>query len=132
MAAVHGKNGYLLLNAQNFSTFLKSTGVDISTEVVDVTTFGKNAKNYIPGLNDGTIPLEGVWGSTVSGHLKAIYDGNAAVAFEYGPAGSGGGSVKYSGNCIMTSLNISQDMGSEVTFNATLQITDGVTIGAFE
>ena len=128
MAAIHGKNGYLLVNAQNFSTYLKSTGLDQSTDVVDVTTFGGNSKSYIAGLHDGTIPLEGVWDTTVDGYLEAIKTAGS-VAFVYAPAGNTAGNVTYSGNAILTSKNISQDMGSEISFSATLQITGDATAG---
>ena len=131
MAAVHGKNGYLTINSENLTTFLKSTGLDRTKDAVDVTTFGKTSKDYIPGLKDGTIPLEGVADATVLGHIEAIFDSATAVAFEYGPFGNTAGLVKYSGNCIMTNQPISQDIGSEVQFSATLQITGDVTKGVW-
>jgi hypothetical protein len=130
MSAVHGKNGYLLVNTQNFSTYLKSNSLDTSNDVVEVTTFGSNSKQYIQGLEDGTIPLEGVWDATVDGYIAAIKTAGS-VAFEYGPAGNSNGLVKYSGNAILSSYSISGDTGSEISFSATLQITGDVSRGTF-
>lgn len=130
MAAIHGKNGHLTINTFNFSSYLKSTGLDTSNDVVEVTTFGSNSKVYIPGLKDGTIPLEGIWNATIDAQLAAI-ETAGTVAFVYGPAGSTGGFVEFSGNCIMSSFGISQDTNGDIVFSATLQITGDVVRGTF-
>jgi predicted secreted protein len=130
MAAIHGKNAFLSVNAQPFSGYLKSTGLDTPTDMIDVTTFGNHSKIYIPGLEDGTIPLEGVWDATVDGYVAAIKTAGS-VAFIYGPAGDTVGFVKYSGNAIISSYNINQDPTGEVKFSATLQINGDVTRGVF-
>ena len=127
--AIHGKNGYLLFDSQNYTSYIKTGGIDTSNEVVDVTTWGKHSKAYIPGLEDGTIPLEGVWDATIDGHINTAK--GDARAFEYGPAGNGPGKVKYSGNAIVSSYSLSNGINNEVTFSATLQITGDVTVGTF-
>ena len=51
--------------------------------------------------------------------------------FTYGPAGNTAGMVEYSGNGILTSYNIGNDISGEVRFSATFQVTGGVTRGTF-
>ena len=129
MPAEFGGNGYLKVNSNDLSTFLKSTGLDNPTDTIDVSTMGSTAKSYITGLEDGTIPIEGPWDSTVDSYIAGIK--GSAKAFEYGPAGNTTGDIKYSGNAILTSYNISNGMSNEITFSATLQVTGGVTRGTF-
>lgn len=129
MSASFGGNGYLKVNSNVLTSYLKSTGLDNPMDTIDVSTMGSTAKNYITGLEDGTIPLEGPWDATVDGYINGIK--GAAKVFEYGPAGNTAGMVKYSGNVILTSFNVSNDMGSEIKFTATLQVTGGVTRGTF-
>jgi hypothetical protein len=127
---VHGKNGYIEVNTQNLSTYLNSAGLDRALDTVDVTTFSKNDKVYISGLKDATFTLEGKWDTTVDGYMDAEetqQDSAGFVAFEYAPAGKANGRVKYSGNAIRTSYNISGDVAGEIIFSANYQVTDGVT-----
>lgn len=132
--AIHGKNGFMRVNTVDVSAFLNSAGLDKSLDVNDVTTFGKDDKVYISGLKDGTFNLEGVWSVSIDGTMAAIeaeIATNGVVAFEYGPAGGANGQVKYSGNAILTSYNISQSVSAEITFSANFQVTDGVSRGVF-
>jgi hypothetical protein len=131
MSAVHGKVGKLTVNAVDYTAFLKSGGIDTSNEVVDVTTLSKNSKVYIPGINDGTIALEGI---LTNAQLIAINTARAAgqIAFAYGPLGDTPTSnVKYSGNCIFSSFSVSNTPSNEITFSATLQITGDVAVGTW-
>jgi hypothetical protein len=131
---VHGKNGYIEVNTANLSTYLNSAGLDKALDAVDVTTFTKNDKVYIQGLKDATFTLEGKWDATVDGLMATAeteQDTNGVVAFEYAPAGKANSRVKYSGNAIRTSYNISQDVNGEITFSANYQVTAGVTRGTY-
>ena len=129
MPAAFGGNGYLKANSNDLSTYLKSGGLDAPLDTIDVSTWGSTAKSYITGLEDGSFSLDGVWDATVDGHIAGLK--GSAKAFEYGPAGNTAGMVKYSGNAILTSYNISNGMSNEITFSATLQVTGGVTRGTF-
>jgi len=131
---VHGKNAYIEVNTANLSTYLNSGGLDKSLDAVDVTTFTKNDKVYIQGLKDATFTLEGKWDATVDGLMataETAQDSAGVVAFEYGPVGKANTNVKYTGNAIRTSYNISQDVSGEITFSANYQVTDGVTRGTY-
>lgn len=132
--ATHGKNTYFEVNSQDVSQYLNSAGLDKSLDTVEVTTFTKDDKEYIAGLNDATFSLEGVWSADVDGYIDAVKTEiatNGFVTFEYGPAGKANDLIKYSGKAIMTSYNISSDIGSEVSFSASFQVTEAVARGTY-
>jgi predicted secreted protein len=132
--AIHGKNGFMSVNTDDVSTYLDSAGLDKSLDTAEVSTFGMDDKEYIAGLRDATFSLEGKWDATIDGLMADIEDEietSGVVAFEYGPAGSTAGLVKYSGNAIMTAYNIAQNVNGEITFSASFQVTGGVNRGTF-
>lgn len=126
MAAIHGKNGKMSIGpstaSEDVSTYLKSTGLDQSTDTVEVTTFGNDSKVYIPGLEDGTIPLEGVWDADIDAIMASMK--GVTGKFSYLPAGTG---VTYAGDIILTSYNVSQDMAGEISFSASFQVTGDIS-----
>lgn len=126
MAAIHGKNGKMSIGPStansDVSEYLKSTGLDQNTDTVEVTTFGNDSKLYIPGLEDGTISLEGVWDATIDGIMATMK--GVTGKFSYLPAGTG---VTYAGDIILTSYNVSQDMAGEITFSASFQVTGDIS-----
>jgi hypothetical protein len=126
--AIHGKNGYLTLNSQNVSGFLDNKGLDKTNDVLEVTTFGSNSKSYINGLQDATFSLSGNWDATIDGYLATMED-LATIPFLYAPQGNSNGNVKFTGNALITSFNISQGVNDKVTFSLNLQVTGGVTRG---
>lgn len=141
MAFVHGKStAFKLDNAAgsiiDLSAFLEDVGFPRNIETNETTTFGKNSKTYIAGLADGTISLSGKWDSTPDTQLAAILAAHMAgttltVSFEYGPVGSGSGALKYLGEAILTSYEVSSPVADVVTFSAELQITGDVTRSTF-
>ena len=129
MPAIFGGNGYLELDSNNMSIYLKSGGLDSTLDTIDVSTWGDASKDYITGLEDGSFSLEGVWDETVDGYMSVMK--GVKKPFTYGPAGNTAGMVEYSGNGILTSYNIGNDISGEVRFSATFQVTGGVTRGTF-
>jgi hypothetical protein len=110
---------------RDLSAYLTSTGLPRETDVAETTTLGKTAKTYIPGLEDGSIPIEGPWEPTLDGYLDGIR--RMTRNFEYYPAGTAVGAVKYSGACILTSYEINSEVEDANSFSGEFQITDTVT-----
>lgn len=139
MAFVHGKNTVFKLDnsagsVTDLSSYLDDVGFPQSVETAETTTFGVagGAKTYILGLNDRTISLAGKWDATLDAHfsgvVSALNAGTLATAsFEFGPAGSAGGAVKYTGEALVTSYEVSNPVGDVVSFSAELQVTGQVT-----
>jgi len=88
-------------------------------------------KSYITGLTDATISLSGKFDATADSTLAAVLGQSATLSFEYGPAGSTSGLVKYSGEAIMTSYEVGATVGDVVTASVELQVTGAITRGTW-
>ncbi len=80
-------------------------------------------------MKDTTISVSGIWDATLDGYISGTEP--ASRSFIYGPAGSTGGNVKYTGEAIMTNYSVSNPVGDVVTFSMDLQVTGAVTRGTY-
>lgn len=134
MAFVHGKSAVFKLDdsggtLRDLSSYLDDLSFPRDIETAETTTFGVagSAKTYITGLSDATISISGKFDATADGYLAGVIGQSATLSFEYGPAGSTGGNVKYTGECIMTSYEVSASVGDVVTASADFQVTGQIT-----
>lgn len=136
MAFVHGKGTVFKLDdnggtLRDISTYLDEVTFPATVDLAETTTFGKNDKTYIAGLRSRTVSLSGKWDATVDGYYASALGQSATLSFEYGPAGSGSGAVKYTGECLISSYEISNPVGDVVTFSIELQTSDTITVGTY-
>lgn len=136
MAFVHGKSAVFKLDdsggtLRDLSAYLDQVSFPQPVETAETTTFGKSAKTYIVGLKDSTLSLSGKWDSTLDGYVAPTLGQSATLSFEYGPAGSSSGLVKYSGECMVTSYEVSAAVGDAVMVSIDLQVSDAVTRGTW-
>lgn len=138
MAFVHGKSAVFKLDdsggtLRDLSSYLNDVSMPRDIETAETTTFGVSgsAKTYITGLTDATISISGLFDSTADGYLAGVVGNTATLSFEYGPEGSTGGNVKYSGECIMTSYEVSASVGDAVQASADFQVTGTITRGTW-
>jgi predicted secreted protein len=143
MAFRHGKNAVLKLDNSagtlvDLSAYLDEISMPRSIETGETTTFGStgSAKTYVTGLSDATISLGGKFDSTADAHFSGILTALLAgtidsVSFEYGKEGSTAGRVKYSGEALLTSYEVSSPVADIVTFSAELQVTGAITRGTW-
>ena len=132
MAFVHGKSAVFKLDdsggtLRDISAYLEEVSMPRSIETAETTTFGSSAKSYITGLTDATISLTGKFDSTADGYLAGVIGQSATITFEYGPAGSTAGLIKYTGECILTSYEVGATVGDAVTASVELQVTGAIT-----
>lgn len=134
MAFVHGKSAVFKLdNASaslvDYSPYLNDVSLSRSIETAETTTFGVtgSAKTYIVGLSDATFSISGLFDATADATLAGVLGFATALNFNYGPAGSTAGLIKYTGTCIMTGYNISAAVGDAVQATADFQVTGPVT-----
>jgi hypothetical protein len=134
----HGKNASFKVDNSggtltDISTYIHEVSLPRSIETAETTTFGVTggAKTYVVGLNDSTITVSGKFDATVDAHLAGILGHEATVSFEYGPAGTTVGYVKFTGEAIMTKYDLSSPVGDVVSFGCDFQITGPVTRGTF-
>ena len=131
MAFSHGSKAVLKITdsgstLRDVSAYLTSAGSPFSADVAEVTALSNTNKAYIPGLKDGKFSLAGSWDPTVDGYIYGVLGGTAAP-FEYYPAGTASGNVKYSGSAICTSFDVSSDVGDANKFTSEFQISGAVT-----
>jgi len=134
MAFVHGKSGYFNLDdtggtARDITAYCDDVSFPETIETAETTAFGATSKSYIVGLRDATISVSGSWDATLDGYM--IGTEPASRTWIFGPAGSTGGNVKYTGEAIMTNYSVSTSVGDVVTFSADLQVTGNVTRTTF-
>lgn len=130
MPPVHGSKAYFSITdsgstVRDLSAFLTSSGMPASADTAEVTTGGSTSKKYIPGLKDGTIPIEGPWDAVVDGYLWGIL--GMERAFQYRPAGTGTGLVQYAGQAILQSYEPDTPVDDAGSFSGEFQITGDVT-----
>lgn len=136
MPFVHGKSGaFLLDNAAgslvNISAYLDNISFPQTVETGETTVFGNASKTYVVGLKDSTISLSGKWDSVADAQFAATFGQAATLTFEYGPAGNAASSIKYTGECICTSYEVTTPVADVVTFSMELQVTGNVTRTTF-
>ena len=101
----------------------------------EVTALGDSGAKFIPGLEDVTISLGGLFDNTATSGpdtvLGDLRTHASAVGFEYGPEGSKTGDVKCSGACWVTSYELRSRVGRLIEWAASLQVEGVVTRGIF-
>ncbi len=131
---VHGKSTDFELDdtggtSRSLSNVLNSVDFPETIETAETTAFGATSKSYIVGLRDATISVSGLWDATVDGYI--IGTEPATRSFIFGPAGTTGGNVKYTGEAILTNYSVSAPVADVVTFSLDLQVTGNVTRGTY-
>ena len=129
----HGKDAAVFITdsggtERNLTDVATSVGIPVEVETAEVTTFNDDDKVYVTGLRDRTISLEGKWDATVDGYLAGLLGGTAR-AWKVFPAGSAAGRPYYSGSAILTSYEVSAEIGDAIGFSAEFQNSGAVTRG---
>ncbi|MHA2046603.1 MAG: phage tail tube protein [Candidatus Thorarchaeota archaeon] len=135
MAFQHGKNTVFKVDNSggtltDISAYCNNVDFPREVDTPEVTTFGNDDRKYIVGLRGATISVTGFWDATLDGVIGQIV-GTGEVSFEYGPAGSTGGNIKYTGECILTNYTQTGPVDGAVSFSADFQITDAVVRGTY-
>lgn len=134
MAFVHGKGAYFALDNSggsltDISAYLNDVSFPQSVETAETTAFGASSKTYIVGLKDSTVSLSGMFDSTLDDHIQGVLGQSATLTFEFGTAGNTASSTNpiYSGECIVTSYDVSPPVGDVVPVSIELQVTGDVS-----
>ena len=135
MAYGHGKDSTLTLTgvghaarSTTISSYLTSVDFSMSGDTAEVSTLGDGSKEYISGMKDATVSIEGVY-DPLAGTLLATLVGGTASEFTYFPQGSAAGKERYSGSWICTGYSAPTSKDDAVTFGAEFQVTGAITIG---
>lgn len=115
----------------DISAYITSVSFPRNADTVEVTTLGDTDKEYIAGLKDATISIEGIFDPAIDAIFDAALGASATKSFEYGPQGSTTGNVKYTGECICTSYEPETGVDGAGTFSAELQVSGVITRGTY-
>lgn len=121
---------------QNLSPYLDNVDVPQTVEVLDVSTFGTAAKQFINGLTDGdTITVSGPYDVTTWTHFTALKAaqsaGSGLAGYIWGPGGSVASQARSAGSVWVQSVTTSSGVGGRVEFSASLQVSGAVSNGTF-
>lgn len=137
MAFSHGKDAIFKIDSAggvltDISTYLTSASLSRAIDTAETSTLGTSDKTYVAGMRGATFSCEGNFDPTFDTLINGIIEGDAAVDFEYYPAGEPVGATKpkYSGQVIVTSYepsaSVSDMAGGSVEFQVTGAITRAV------
>lgn len=137
MAFVHGKNAVFSVDdsggtLRNISSQVNNvSGLPGARALSEVTAFGDGGTKSIPGLQDVSFTVAGMYDSTALTGTYTVLNGLRTAAatstFEYGPEGSTTGKPKMTGECWLSELNFDASVGDMVPFSATFKVDGLVT-----
>jgi hypothetical protein len=106
------------------------SGIANTTDMAETTTFGSTSKTFQGTLRNGdTISVSGKWDSTLNTQITALLGLSTSSTFDYSPAGTTASLPKVTGECFVSSYEVSSSVADLVTFSLSLQITGAVTWG---
>ena len=116
----------------DISSYVDSvSGIANTTDMAETTTFGSTSKTFQGTLRNGdSISVSGKWDATLNTQITALLGLATSSSFEYSPAGTTASSPKCTGECFVSSYEVSSSVADLVTFSLSLQITGAVTWGA--
>lgn len=139
MATGHSRDAVLKVDDPtgtlvDITSDITSVTFSSSKGVVDVTTFGDNYRDYLAGVADVTIEIEGIYDPAAgkAGSIFAVHAHGTATtskSYEWYPQGTASGKTKASGEFFVTSFPEQSALDEAVTFGVTLQNTGTVTVG---
>jgi hypothetical protein len=69
---IHGKGSKVLFNSYDLSSYFNNVDAAFTIETAESTAFGDSAKNYIVGLQDGTLALSGMFDNSAIGNNENL------------------------------------------------------------
>lgn len=121
-------NGYASINGVPYSDHISEIHLQMKRDMVDVTSMGAYAHQWLAGLQNNTLALVQFVDSANEGALFAVMTAGTPVAFCVSSVSSGG--TTYSGSIIPTDYNpVDGKVGDGLQTPLNFQISGSVTIG---
>ena len=133
MARITAKNASLVVDdntaaARSLSGRFNNLTLTYSAEAPEVTSFGEGTRSRLPdGIMDFELSGDCFYDSAANNVDAVFYGliGGSGTYFTFGPAGSGGGSVKYSGCVALTEYAMAFGVADAGTATITLTARSG-------
>lgn len=128
----HGKNVNVFINQYDFSTYFNDVSASSMVETAEVSAFGSSAKEYIVGLQDGTVSLSGMFDGTTTGTdtvFSSVLGSSTKQNVIVAPSGHSNGATAIVLEADDTSYEVSGAVADVVQTSAEFQSSDGVEHG---
>lgn len=129
MSKFHGRNVRVWLadsGAVNRDISIAIDTIDVPSDqdIVDVAGFGDSKKNYVTGLADSKITMNGNFDDTATtgAHavLTGLIGGTAGYFIQVGPKGTASGYPRFSGSYLLDKYSLSAAINGAVKFTSEL------------
>lgn len=127
MAAVKSEGRVTVtFNSNNITQYCNSADLQAAIDRLEVTDLASTGKEYISGVGEWTISLNGYWDSTLDGYLgpEAVTPGTkrtGVIAFT--DAASTTVTYTWTSNAEIQDYNITSAVGGAIEWSATLALT---------
>lgn len=127
MAFVHGKDTYISVAGSDLSAFCDTSELERTSDVHDVTTFGKSSHVKQGGLLDGKGSISGTYDNGVAGP-RAILEPliGETVTIVRRPAGTGSGRPQDTASAVVSNYTETNAVADMIKWKADLEVSDGV------
>ena len=132
MAYIQGYLATITVNGVEYAPDTSTAGLTRSSNTIDVTPIGVTAKQYLVGLQDGTITADTHMNTTTMAGINTAYESTTPVTFIFRPGSIAAGkdAGQYSGSAIISNMDANGDATGEWDVALDLQITGTVTYTA--
>ncbi len=131
MSFIAGYIATLIVDGSNVDIYASDASLSLTNETLDKTTLGVSNRNYINGLQDGTINISmhlDTAGVTV---IQGAFNQTDPVTFVFRPGALGVNDAgRWDGDMIITSMDVSANVDDNWTIGIDGQITGPVTYTA--
>lgn len=69
---IHGKSTGVFVDAFNLSSYFNTVDYASTIDTAETTSFGSSAKSYLPGLNDATLSISGLYSQETGGSDEVL------------------------------------------------------------
>lgn len=129
----HGKNVKVYVDEYDFSSYFNDVSASTTIETAETTSFGSSAKEYIPGLKDGSVSLGGLFESTAGEGTDSYFDtvlgGTTKQKVIVAEEGHALGNRAVMLESDSTSYEVSATISDVVQANAEFQSSEGIEHG---
>lgn len=127
MAFKHGKDTYISVNGVNLSAFTDASELERTSDVHDVTTYGKQSHVKIGGLLDGKGSLSGTYDDTAGGPRATLEPLiGQTVTIVRRPIGTGTGRPQDTVQAVVSKYTETNPVADMVKWSCDLDLSDEV------
>jgi len=129
VAFIAGYISTLQIDGKAVHIYASDATLSLTNETLDKTTLGVSNRNYIPGLQDGSIDISMHLDTNGIVDVQAAYAATVPVTFTFRPGklGTGFDAGQWDGTMIVTSFDIPGAVDDNWAMNISGQVTGAVT-----